>query len=289
MSPVTEFSWKETQNGSPCSGKSLQEAHRAPEGHWRHAEVETVISGSLGWRKELTVVVSKESPMPYPLSQCAAFPCTSIKMGVWSPPLTLTVGHKQMWPSRSLKGLLHQVCLLLLVRTSDHQQVRPGLCAGRASLVAQRVKSLPAMRETQVWSLGWEDPLEKEMCWKHEAPGTAPLPIRVRSSGSTVSYGCCYKSLQTSWLKATKMYSLIVLGVRSPKSFTLGWSQGVHGTAHSLELLGGGFLTLSSIWSCIPCILQQGSLLVSLWSNFTWPPWFCLEPSSDLSYKTLLL
>ena len=31
------------------------------------------------------------------------------------------------------------------------------------SLVAQRVKRLPAMRETQVWSLGWEYPLEKEM------------------------------------------------------------------------------------------------------------------------------
>ena len=32
-----------------------------------------------------------------------------------------------------------------------------------ASLVAQMVKRLPAMRETQVRSLGWEDPLEKEM------------------------------------------------------------------------------------------------------------------------------
>ena len=31
------------------------------------------------------------------------------------------------------------------------------------SLVAQRVKHLPAMRETQVRSLSWEDPLEKEM------------------------------------------------------------------------------------------------------------------------------
>ena len=35
--------------------------------------------------------------------------------------------------------------------------------ATMASLVAQRVKRLPAMRETQVQSLGWEDPLEKEM------------------------------------------------------------------------------------------------------------------------------
>ena len=30
-----------------------------------------------------------------------------------------------------------------------------------ASLVAQTVKNLPAMQETQVQSLSWEDPLEK--------------------------------------------------------------------------------------------------------------------------------
>ena len=32
-----------------------------------------------------------------------------------------------------------------------------------ASLVAQIVKRLPAVRETRVRFLGWEDPLEKEM------------------------------------------------------------------------------------------------------------------------------
>ena len=32
-----------------------------------------------------------------------------------------------------------------------------------ASLVTQVVKNLPAMQETRVQSLGWEDPLEKEM------------------------------------------------------------------------------------------------------------------------------
>ena len=32
-----------------------------------------------------------------------------------------------------------------------------------ASLVTQMVKRLPAMQETWVRSLGWEDPLEKEM------------------------------------------------------------------------------------------------------------------------------
>ena len=49
------------------------------------------------------------------------------------------------------------------------------------SLVAQRVKSLPTVRETQVRSLGREDPLEKEtathsstLAWKipqTEEPG----------------------------------------------------------------------------------------------------------------------
>ena len=33
----------------------------------------------------------------------------------------------------------------------------------RASLVAQRVKNLPAMWEIQVLSLHWEDPLEEGM------------------------------------------------------------------------------------------------------------------------------
>ena len=31
-----------------------------------------------------------------------------------------------------------------------------------ASLMAQTVKDLPAVLETQVQSLGWEDPLEKD-------------------------------------------------------------------------------------------------------------------------------
>ena len=32
-----------------------------------------------------------------------------------------------------------------------------------ASLIAQLVKNLPAMQETRVRFLGWEDPLEKEI------------------------------------------------------------------------------------------------------------------------------
>ena len=35
------------------------------------------------------------------------------------------------------------------------------ICLYQASLVAQTVKNLPAMQDTRVRSLGWEDPLEK--------------------------------------------------------------------------------------------------------------------------------
>jgi len=37
------------------------------------------------------------------------------------------------------------------------------LCISKASLVVHTVKCLPAMQETWVRSLGWEDPLQKEM------------------------------------------------------------------------------------------------------------------------------
>ena len=43
------------------------------------------------------------------------------------------------------------------------------------SLVAQTVKRLPAMRETQVQSLGREDPLEKEMA-THSSPLAWKIP-----------------------------------------------------------------------------------------------------------------
>ena len=39
-----------------------------------------------------------------------------------------------------------------------------------ASLVAQLVKNLPAMQETWVQSLGWEDPLEKNMAAHSSIP-----------------------------------------------------------------------------------------------------------------------
>ena len=65
------------------------------------------------------------------------------------------------------------------------QPGKPKLLTVQAALVAQSVKRLPAMRETRVWPLGQEDPLEKEMAmhsgtlaWKiprTEEPGRLQL------------------------------------------------------------------------------------------------------------------
>ena len=59
------------------------------------------------------------------------------------------------------------------------------LCIHRASLVVQMIKNLPAVQETWVRSLGWEDPLGKGMAthssiltwripWAEELMGYSP-------------------------------------------------------------------------------------------------------------------
>ena len=51
--------------------------------------------------------------------------------------------------------------------------------------VAQIVKSLPAVRETQVQSLGWEDPLEKELA-THSSILAWKIPQTEEPGGATV-------------------------------------------------------------------------------------------------------
>ena len=77
--------------------------------------------------------------------------------------------------------------LTMYKKKYKHSQVE--FIAGmKGSLVAQTVKRLSMMRETRVRSLGWEDPLEKEMAihsstiaWK--IPWTKE-PGRLQSMGS---------------------------------------------------------------------------------------------------------
>ena len=65
-----------------------------------------------------------------------------------------------------------------LKKTRNTPTIRP-----RASLVAQLVKNPPAMRETWVRSLGWEDPLEKGKA-THSRILAWRIPRTVQSMGS---------------------------------------------------------------------------------------------------------
>ena len=69
--------------------------------------------------------------------------------------------------------------------------------------MAQTVKNLPAMRETWVLSLGWEDPLEKGMATtpvflpgeshgQRSLAGYSPLDRKESDITELLSYTSCY-------------------------------------------------------------------------------------------------
>ena len=64
----------------------------------------------------------------------------------------------------------------------EKRKIRIGNVAYGASLVAQRLKCLPAMQETWVQSLGREDPLEKEMA-THSSTLAWRIPWREEPGG----------------------------------------------------------------------------------------------------------
>ena len=79
-------------------------------------------------------------------------------------------------------------------------------------LVAQLVKNLPAVQETQVQSLGWEDPLEKEMAnhssilawkipWTEEPGGLQSMGLpRVRHDWVTNTFSLSLSLPNQSWV-----------------------------------------------------------------------------------------
>ena len=67
--------------------------------------------------------------------------------------------------------------------TSAGEGIGYALQYSGASLVAQLVKNPPAMQETWVRSLGWEDPLEKGKA-THSSILAWRIPLTVLSTGS---------------------------------------------------------------------------------------------------------
>ena len=90
-----------------------------------------------------------------------------------------------------------------------------------ASLMAQRLKCLPSMWETWVQSLGWEDPLEKEMA-THSSILAWGIPWMEEPGGS--------QRVRQDWAISLSLFS----GGSRPSCAGVGWG-GVGGGLFSLQ------------------------------------------------------
>ena len=107
--------------------------------------------------------------LPLSLQHCSEYSvlyiCPSIIPEALYPPLRyscLTPSSSLAFPQMSHSPWVLSA-LLIYVATPSLLVLLYSLALTRASLVTQRVKNLPAMWETWVWSLAGKDPLEKGM------------------------------------------------------------------------------------------------------------------------------
>ena len=99
-----------------------------------------------------------------------------------------------------------------------------------ASLVVQRLKHLPGMRETRVRSLGWEDSLEKEMAI-HSSTLAWRIPWR-EEPGGLQSMGS--QRVRHNWVTNTKLIYTAVQQKLTQYCYLgggigVGWEQGSKG------------------------------------------------------------
>ena len=89
----------------------------------------------------------------------------------------------------------------------------------RAPLVAQRLKSLPAMRETWVRSLGQEDPLEKKMA-THSSILAWRIPWMEESGGLPST-----ESQSRAWLSDLTNYTSETILIKATNDFLIAESK----------------------------------------------------------------
>ena len=135
------------------------------------------------------------------------------------------------------------------------------------SLVAQLVKNLPAMQETQVQSPGWEDPLEKEMA-PHSSTLAQGVPSqRVGHNCTTNFHFSQYQSFPVSRLFTSGGQSI---GASTKKTVLFIWTV-FYLAALFLWPEGPGALRL-------PCLrLQVGDLIFKVCGHFMLC--YCSAPS----------
>ena len=126
---------------------------------------------------------------------------------------------RQIFPQQSLEhGFLYETSFAALLGHSLACFMVSFNKSFNTSLVAQRVKNLPAMRETSAWSLGWEDLLEK---------GTSnPLQYSVLEN----SMDCIVHGVAKSQTRLNDFHLLGFLGGRPGQLHPWLWLNAVMGT-----------------------------------------------------------
>ena len=171
-------------------------------------------------------LLEQQVPEPHPGHTEGPEPCGSHT----SPPPSALGWPKPVHLQPGFSGRTPRVCLTPDTVTS---RTRPGYVRfcwtlwGNntpavvmvASLAAQLVKNLPAMQETCVWSLGWQDPLEKE---KEKG-------YSLQYSGLENSMGCTVHGIAKSrtWLSDLHFHLLWCL-VQSRRLTSIFWMGDAH-------------------------------------------------------------
>ena len=119
-----------------------------------------------------------------------------------------------------------------------------------ASLVAQRIRHLPAMQETQVRSLGWEDPLEKEMATHSSIPAWR-IPWTEEPGGLQSTGSQRVRHDWATYITIYMKYHLQQKKILTFLKFSFNFTYRIHCS----------FVKLTVIWSCIfICFLLTYSL-----------------------------
>ena len=147
----------------------------------------------------------------------------------------------------------------------------------KTSLVTQMVKCLPTMGETQVQSLGGEDPLEKEM-----APHSSTLAWKIPWTRNLVGYRLWGRkeSDTTEWLHFTDLMDMSLSRLWKMAKDREPWSAVVPGAAKTWTWLRDWTTTTVGPGSTVACVVCGEPLGLSRWGE-QWE----LSMAARLSWK----
>ena len=188
-------------------------------------------------------------------------PALTLGQTIWGGKLKYTGKHWSSVPEKDVYQIHISSCLGAGGRETEEQDGRRAWGAYshlyHVSLIAQSVKNPPAMQETWVQFLGWEDPLEKEMAthssilaegilWTEEPGGL--LSIGLHGVGHDWSDLACVHALEKEMATHSCILARRIPGTEEPGGLP---SMGSHRVGHNwrdLACMHANVIALNRIW-----------------------------------------